>query len=73
MSSGGLDSARRGVAIAALLLLAACSPGTVADEGSAADGEGGRLDFSLPDVRGGQVEGAELAGKDVALWFWAPW
>ncbi len=22
---------------------------------------------------GGQVTGAELQGKDVALWFWAPW
>lgn len=31
------------------------------------------LDFTLPAVGGGQIVGAELAGKDVALWFWAPW
>lgn len=31
------------------------------------------LDVTLPAVGGGQVVGAELAGRDVALWFWAPW
>lgn len=31
------------------------------------------LDFVAPDVRGGQVVGAELAGKDLVIWFWAPW
>jgi hypothetical protein len=24
-------------------------------------------------VGGGQIDGAELAGRDLALWFWAPW
>jgi hypothetical protein len=33
----------------------------------------GLLDFSVPAVGGGQVEGAALAGPDAALWFWAPW
>jgi hypothetical protein len=33
----------------------------------------GLLDFSVPAVGGGQVDGAALAGGDVALWFWAPW
>jgi hypothetical protein len=33
----------------------------------------GALDFSLPNVNGGQVEGATLEGRDLALWFWAPW
>lgn len=33
----------------------------------------GLLDFSVPAVGGGQIAGADLAGRDVALWFWAPW
>lgn len=32
-----------------------------------------QLDFTAPDVRGGQVVGAEFAGQDVVVWFWAPW
>lgn len=31
------------------------------------------LDVTLPAVGGGQVVGAELAGRHLALWFWAPW
>lgn len=31
------------------------------------------LDVTLPAVDGGQVVGAELAGRHLALWFWAPW
>lgn len=31
------------------------------------------LDFSAPAVGGGQVVGADYAGRDLALWFWAPW
>ncbi len=31
------------------------------------------LDFVAPDVRGGQVVGGDLAGKDLVIWFWAPW
>jgi len=38
-------------------------------EGLAADVFG----FSAPLVGGGQVEGGEFAGQDLALWFWAPW
>jgi hypothetical protein len=33
----------------------------------------GPLDFSVPAVGGGQINGADLAGRDVLLWFWAPW
>ena len=29
--------------------------------------------FIADTVTGGQVTGADLAGHDVALWFWAPW
>lgn len=28
---------------------------------------------AVPAVGGGEVDGAALAGRDVALWFWAPW
>lgn len=31
------------------------------------------LDFEAPLVGGGTLNGAELAGAPVALWFWAPW
>lgn len=31
------------------------------------------LDFRAPLVGGGTLEGAELAGAPVAVWFWAPW
>ncbi len=32
-----------------------------------------QLRFSVAGVDGAQVVGADYAGKDVALWFWAPW
>jgi hypothetical protein len=31
------------------------------------------LDFEGPLLGGGRLEGATLADKDVAFWFWAPW
>jgi hypothetical protein len=31
------------------------------------------LRFSAPRLGGGRVVGADYAGRDVALWFWAPW
>jgi hypothetical protein len=31
------------------------------------------LDFSAPALGGGTVEGADYAGADLAIWFWAPW
>lgn len=31
------------------------------------------LDFEYPLLGGGTLRGADLAGKDVAFWFWAPW
>ncbi|KIH97703.1 hypothetical protein LP52_17840 [Streptomonospora alba] len=42
-------------------------------------GEGGgrspaeALDFTAPTVGGGEIDGAELQGEPVVLWFWAPW
>lgn len=31
------------------------------------------LDFTVAGVDGAQIAGADYAGRDVALWFWAPW
>ena len=31
------------------------------------------LAFTADLVGGGQLEGGDLAGRDVVLWFWAPW
>lgn len=31
------------------------------------------LSFEAPKLGGGQVDGDDLRGKDVAIWFWAPW
>lgn len=31
------------------------------------------LDFTAPKLGGGTLEGADFAGQDVAIWFWAPW
>jgi hypothetical protein len=31
------------------------------------------LDFSAPSLGGGTVNGSDYVGKDVAIWFWAPW
>jgi hypothetical protein len=69
---------------AVLLLLAACanSPSdssegraSVSSEPPAGSTKSGAalLDFKAPKLGGGQVVGSDFAGKDVALWFWAPW
>jgi thiol-disulfide isomerase/thioredoxin len=31
------------------------------------------LSFSTRTVDGGEVDAAELAGRDVVVWFWSPW
>jgi hypothetical protein len=31
------------------------------------------LRFSAPRLGGGTIEGEDYSGRDVALWFWAPW
>ena len=31
------------------------------------------LDFSAPALGGGTIRGADYAGSDLAIWFWAPW
>ena len=31
------------------------------------------LDFTADLIGGGQLDGGDLEGRDVVLWFWAPW
>ncbi len=31
------------------------------------------LNFEAPNLAGGVLRGADYVGRDVALWFWAPW
>jgi hypothetical protein len=47
-------------------------PAAIADEGAPTPVPEA-LDWVAPDLRGGDVVGADLAGQDVVLWFWAPW
>lgn len=70
-------------ALVALLLLASCGAegGTESfprqaseDSRPAAADNADLFQFAAPRLGGGsQVTGSELQGKDVALWFWAPW
>lgn len=41
------------------------------DEGPAATAE--LLSFAARTVEGERVDAAELAGRDVVVWFWSPW
>ena len=66
------------VATAVVLLAMACAPGAPSAGPAAATGDSkpgpiAALDFSAKTVAGGQIEGGDLAGRDVVLWFWAPW
>jgi hypothetical protein len=74
---------RTGAALVVLLLLASCSGSAGQESFSRPDGadppppaadNANLFGFTAPRLGGGsQVTGAELQGKDVALWFWAPW
>jgi hypothetical protein len=68
----------RWIAAAAVLCLlaAACASDPTPAPGGTAEPRGGSpdiLDFEYPLLGGGTIRGADLAGKDVAFWFWAPW
>jgi hypothetical protein len=55
------------------IVMVGCGPAT-AERSSGATEASGDAPFGTVDaVGGGQITGSELAGKDVALWFWAPW
>ena len=64
--------------VAIVLLTTACSSSTPdssneRDTGRSAEEGASLLEFRAPQLGGGQVIGSEFVGKDVALWFWAPW
>ena len=69
--------------VAIAVVVVACAPsgqGTDAGTSSAvAAGDSeesaipAALNFRADLVAGGQIEGGDLAGRDVVLWFWAPW
>ena len=43
-------------------------------EPAAGSADASFFEFTAPRLgAGSQVTGAELKGRDVALWFWAPW
>ena len=59
------------VVVLALLVLAGTS--CAADEPSTPTTSPEVLDFEAPLLDGGTFRGEDLAGTDVAFWFWAPW
>ena len=62
------------VVAAVVAVLVACgSPEPTSGPAATAAAEAAPLDFSAPGVMGGRIDGADLAGRDLALWFWAPW
>jgi thiol-disulfide isomerase/thioredoxin len=66
------------VVLAALLVLAGCGgSGSDAPAGDGATGQAAPAEalreFTGEKVGGGSFDGASLAGKPTALWFWAPW
>jgi hypothetical protein len=59
---------------------AAGTPGPTPGQGETAPapaderpGTGGVLDFTASTIDGGQLDASSLEGRDVVLWFWAPW
>lgn len=61
-----------------LLLVACAGEGNPAATGTEVTGGTGTatpeaLAFEAPLVGGGTFVGADHDGRDVALWFWAPW
>ena len=74
-------AARRTLAAALVALaLGGCgSPSAAPDIVASSDGDTGvdsaypGFDFTADLVGGGQLSGGDLAGRDVVLWFWAPW
>ncbi|MDT0300651.1 redoxin domain-containing protein [Streptomonospora wellingtoniae] len=49
------------------------SPGGETQQGEGGQGPPTALGFTAPTVGGGEIDGADLVGEPVVLWFWAPW
>ncbi len=65
-------------AVALTFVAAACgTEGNSASDSVPSDdvpGEAGApLDFTVATADGGQLDFGTLEGRDVVLWFWAPW
>ena len=68
--------ARRVFLAVVVCVVASCAPGTeTVTPPIDPDGAGvpELLRFEYPLLDGGTLRGADLVGKDVAFWFWAPW
>ena len=64
------------MALVVIMVVTSACAGSVDDPPSGADRASGSpevLDFEAPLLGGGTIRGADLAGQDVAFWFWAPW
>ena len=48
-------------------------PATTTSQTPSADALPVALDWSVARLGGGQIDGGDMAGSDVVLWFWAPW
>jgi hypothetical protein len=66
--------------LAAFAVIALATAGCASSGGTEAESsprvDGGITDvlrFSAPKLGGGSIEGEDYSGRDVALWFWAPW
>lgn len=74
--NGGLGAA------ALAMVLVACAPApdagdptstTVPPTSTTVENESGPFDFTAETLDGGSLAGESLKGRDVVLWFWAPW
>jgi hypothetical protein len=75
---------RAGLVTVALAVVGACSAGdddvaapitvtTLTTAAVAAAAVPAALDFSAPRVGGGELDARSYAGRNLALWFWAPY
>ena len=64
---------RRPWIAAVLVLLVLVGTSCARDDPSTPGSSPEVLDFEAPLLEGGTFRGEDLAGKDVAFWFWAPW